>query len=73
MLYGLVANGEAGVLRALQIIHRELDLTMASCGCTDIAQFGRRMVRLTKRSGSFLIERTRCFCGIDHGLMLSLA
>jgi len=35
-LYGLGAMGEAGVTRALQIIHRELDLTMAFCGHTDI-------------------------------------
>ncbi|MBU6503886.1 MAG: alpha-hydroxy-acid oxidizing protein [Burkholderiales bacterium] len=36
MLYGLGAMGEAGVTRALQIIHNELDLTMAFCGHTDI-------------------------------------
>jgi L-lactate dehydrogenase (cytochrome) len=36
MLYGLGALGEAGVSRALQIIHNELDLTMAFCGRTDI-------------------------------------
>ncbi len=35
-LYGLGAMGEAGVTKALQIIHRELDLTMAFCGHTDI-------------------------------------
>ncbi|MCY1166676.1 alpha-hydroxy acid oxidase [Polaromonas sp.] len=35
-LYGLGAMGEAGVTKALQIIHRELDLTMAFCGRTDI-------------------------------------
>jgi L-lactate dehydrogenase (cytochrome) len=35
-LYGLGAMGEAGVTRALQIIHRELDLTMAFCGHTQI-------------------------------------
>ncbi len=31
-LYGLGAGGEAGVVRALEIIARELDLTMAFCG-----------------------------------------
>jgi L-lactate dehydrogenase (cytochrome) len=36
MLYGLGALGEAGVTKALQIIHKELDLTMAFCGQTDI-------------------------------------
>ncbi|MGC1172698.1 alpha-hydroxy acid oxidase [Polaromonas sp.] len=35
-LYGLGAMGEAGVDKALQIIHRELDLTMAFCGHTNI-------------------------------------
>jgi len=38
MLYGLGAMGEAGVTRALEIIHRELDLSMAFCGRTDIGQ-----------------------------------
>ncbi len=35
-LYGLGAYGELGVTRALEIIHKELDLTMAFCGRTDI-------------------------------------
>ena len=35
-VYGLGAMGEEGVTRALQIIHRELDLSMAFCGRTDI-------------------------------------
>ena len=34
-LYGLGAMGEAGVTKALEIIHRELDLTMAFCGHTN--------------------------------------
>ena len=33
-LYGLSAMGEAGVTRTLQIIHKELDLSMAFCGHT---------------------------------------
>ena len=36
MLYALGAMGEEGVTKALQIIHKELDLTMAFCGRTDI-------------------------------------
>ncbi len=35
-LYGLGALGEAGVTKALEIIHKELDITMAFCGHTDI-------------------------------------
>ncbi len=36
MVYGLGAMGEAGVTKALQIILKELDITMAFCGRTDI-------------------------------------
>lgn len=36
MLYGLGAMGGEGVTKALQIIHKELDLTMAFCGHTKI-------------------------------------
>jgi L-lactate dehydrogenase (cytochrome) len=35
-LYALGAYGEAGVTKMLEIIHKELDLTMAFCGRTDI-------------------------------------
>ncbi len=35
-LYGLGAGGRAGVTRTLEIIHKELDITMAFCGKTDI-------------------------------------
>ena len=35
--YGLGAMGEAGVTKALEIIAKELDLTMAFCGLRDIA------------------------------------
>lgn len=36
--YGVAALGEAGVTKALEIIHKELDLTMAFCGHTHIDQ-----------------------------------
>ena len=35
-LYGLGAMGEAGVTKTLEIIHKELDLSMAFCGHTRI-------------------------------------
>ena len=35
-LYGLGAMGQPGVEKALQIIHNELDLTMAFCGRTQM-------------------------------------
>ncbi len=43
-LYGLGAMGEAGVTRALEIIQRELDLSMAFCGHTDIRQVDQRIL-----------------------------
>ena len=44
MVYGLGAMGEAGVTKALQIIHKELDITMAFCGHTDIQNVDRRIL-----------------------------
>jgi len=43
-LYGLGALGEAGVTKCLEIIHRELDLSMAFCGRTDIRAVDRTIV-----------------------------
>ncbi len=40
-IYGLGAMGEAGVAKALELIGRELDLTMAFCGRTDVTAVGR--------------------------------
>lgn len=39
-LYGLVAAGEKGVRRSLEIIAAELDTTVALCGYTDITSVG---------------------------------
>ncbi|AVO34658.1 alpha-hydroxy acid oxidase [Ottowia oryzae] len=44
-LYGLGAAGEAGVTRALEIIHKELDTTMAFCGHTQIGQVDKDIFR----------------------------
>ena len=44
MVYGLGAMGEAGVAKALQIIHKELDITMAFCGHTDIQNVDRQIL-----------------------------
>jgi L-lactate dehydrogenase (cytochrome) len=43
-LYGLGAMGEAGVTRALEIIAKELDTTMAFCGHTDIRTVDRKIL-----------------------------
>jgi L-lactate dehydrogenase (cytochrome) len=44
MVYGLGAMGEAGVTKALEIIHKELDVTMAFCGRTQISQVDRSIL-----------------------------
>jgi len=43
-LYGLGAMGEAGVRRCLEIIYREMELTMAFCGHTDIRRVDRSVL-----------------------------
>ena len=43
-LYGLGAYGQAGVSKALQIIHKELDTTMAFCGHTNINHVGKEIL-----------------------------
>ncbi|MDI7860781.1 alpha-hydroxy-acid oxidizing protein [Rhizobiaceae bacterium n13] len=43
-LYGLGAMGKLGVTRALEIIRKELDVTMALCGKRDIADVGRDII-----------------------------
>ena len=40
-LYGLGAMGQAGVTKTLEIIHKELDLTMAFCGHTQVSTVSR--------------------------------
>ena len=44
MVYGLGAMGEAGVTRALEILHKELDITMAFCGHTKIGNVDRKIL-----------------------------
>ena len=45
--YGLGAMGEAGVTRALDIIQRELDVTMALCGLRDVREANPSILRPT--------------------------
>uniref|UniRef100_UPI002029656B alpha-hydroxy acid oxidase n=1 Tax=Caballeronia sp. GAWG2-1 TaxID=2921744 RepID=UPI002029656B len=52
-LYGLGAEGEAGVTRALEIIRDELDMTMALAGVTDARAIDGRVLR----SGGFTSGR----------------
>jgi L-lactate dehydrogenase (cytochrome) len=43
-LYGLGAMGEAGVTKCLEIIRKELDITMAFCGLRDVKKVNRSIL-----------------------------
>lgn len=47
-VYGLGAMGEVGVTRALEIIHKELDVSMAFCGHRDITGVDRDILMIPK-------------------------
>ncbi|MEY5099272.1 MAG: hypothetical protein RJA36_1991 [Pseudomonadota bacterium] len=44
-LYGLAANGEAGVSRAIEILRKEIDITLTLLGRPDIATLNRSALR----------------------------
>jgi len=46
--YGLGAMGEAGVTKALEVIHRELDLTMGLCGRRSVEGLDRDVLLVPK-------------------------
>ena len=43
-LYGLAANGEAGVSRAIEILTKEIDMTLALLGQPDVAKLNRSAI-----------------------------
>ena len=47
-VYGLGAMGQAGVTRALEVIHKELDYTMALCGHRNLEEVGEDILLLPK-------------------------
>jgi len=42
--YGLAAAGEPGVIRALEILRKDVERTMRLLGCGSIAELGREYV-----------------------------
>ena len=54
-LYGAVAGGEAGVLRALNIVRSEIDRVLALIGCPDVARLTPEWLVLGER-GHLLTE-----------------
>jgi L-lactate dehydrogenase (cytochrome) len=47
-IYGLGAMGQQGVTTALEVIHKELDLTMALCGETSVEALGKHNLLVPK-------------------------
>ena len=47
-IYGLGAMGEKGVTTALEVIHKELDMTMALCGRRDVTTLNRDILLIPK-------------------------
>lgn len=53
-VYGLGAMGEAGVTKALEVLHKEMDTTMALCGHRDINEVDRKILHIPKHfAGDF--------------------
>jgi (S)-2-hydroxy-acid oxidase len=44
-LWGLAAGGEAGARRVLELLHEELELALALCGCSSPVELTREHVR----------------------------
>ena len=44
-VYGLSAGGKEGVTKSLEILNKELDMTMALCGRRDIKDVGRDIIK----------------------------
>ncbi len=51
-LYGLAASGEEGVRCALDLMHKEMDLTLAMCGCKAARDFGMEHLWKTPESAA---------------------
>jgi L-lactate dehydrogenase (cytochrome) len=47
-IYGLGAAGQAGVTKALEVIQKEMDITMALCGVQKASQIGAEHVLVPK-------------------------
>ncbi|MCC5990984.1 MAG: alpha-hydroxy-acid oxidizing protein [Rhodobacteraceae bacterium] len=54
--YGLGAMGQPGVTKALEIIHKELDVSMALCGETDIRNVGPHMLYVPQGFGDPTVQ-----------------
>jgi len=44
VVYALAADGEAGVRKVFEMLHDELEITMALCGCRSLKDITRNHV-----------------------------
>lgn len=56
-IYGLGAMGEAGVSKTLEILHKELDTSMALCGHRNIAEVDKSILMIPKDFSEAWIAR----------------
>lgn len=47
-IYGLGAMGQAGVTKSLEVLHKELDMTMALCGRRNVSNLDREILLVPK-------------------------
>lgn len=47
-IYGLGAMGQAGVTKALEVIHKELDVSMALCGKRNVSELDKDVLMIPK-------------------------
>eukprot|EP00960_Hanusia_phi_P078290 768802-Hanusia_phi.AAC.4 len=57
-LYGLACGGEEGVTNILEIIRKELDITMGFCGHTDIMNVKRDVLLSSEEVSSDGFDKT---------------
>jgi hypothetical protein len=50
-IYGLGAMGEAGVTKALEVLHKEMDISMALCGHRTMDEVSRDTLLIPKNFG----------------------
>jgi L-lactate dehydrogenase (cytochrome) len=58
-VYGLGANGEAGVAKAIDILKKELDVAMALCGVKSIDEIGPHVLADSPLRNSLKPENSR--------------
>jgi FMN-dependent dehydrogenase len=59
-IFGLGAGGEAGVARAIDIIRKELDVSMALTGVKSVKEIGRHILLQQSSRGSSPLVNGRC-------------